>query len=727
MGPSRNSLSTQNTPAGQGLQDLGHPLSGISRVSRACERCRLRKVRCDGHEPCARCREQESNCSYRPGKSRNRPRRPKIQARRPPVQSPTRQSPAIDNPSTTPVPESLSQGVTSPSGYWRVGIQTGIGVSNSETGAFQFYGPSSQYAFLQRVYDRLHPGFEANQFDSAGSVPTGLRAWGLETFIFSSPPHHVPQPRVESFLPRNLGELFIRSYFKLVHPQMPILVYADVMAQWAQSWKPPASKNNPVRAREILHMVLAIGALVAPPSGSEALALSNSWAEYFAQSVDIPLSVMTEPTLQLVHTLLLKALYAQQVMRPNETYLHLGYAVRAALALGINRAPVVNGYGSNMHHLKMTIWLTFAFERVTALLVGRPSCLRDEQIDAPYPQDQPPPPAVGDLSPQLAIDRSAFVRVLADIGKLADGILTRIYPLGTLSAAEQYLVESNMQELDARLLAIAEQLPDYLNFLDEDSSVGDGWQEIQRLHLGLLYHTLRMLIHRPVVVFTTFFDSNREAQQHARGVIQLQESIDISISSARNIIRFAQESLGTRQPDARSDGSLASYLVAACITLLYQVLDPATAIAYAKETFAVVEQAVQCLDNMNHLGPRTGKILSTEILRIAKGVFCSSTREDPLDLSLINEFPWLDVSPSTEMDLTGPLPDPTLGGTSITQHLRAWPFQLDLTAAEPATIDPTTNPPTADPSFVNSNLDLNQSRYSAAAHLVPDTLASCFI
>ncbi|PYH85218.1 hypothetical protein BO82DRAFT_423911 [Aspergillus uvarum CBS 121591] len=175
-------------------------------------------------------------------------------------------------------------------------------------------------------------------------------------------------------------------------------------------------------------------------------------------------------------------------------------------------------------------------------------------------------PAQCTISSQLAIDRSAFVRVLAEIGKLVDGILTRIFPLGTLCAAEQYLVESNMQELDAH----------------EDSSVGEGWQEIQRLHLGLLYHTMRMLIHRPMVVFTTFFDLNREAQQHAPGVIRLQESIDISMSSACNIIRFAQESLGTRQPDARSDKSLASYLVAACITLLYQVLDPATAIAYAK-------------------------------------------------------------------------------------------------------------------------------------------------
>ena len=57
-------------------------------------------------------------------------------------------------------------------------------------------------------------------------------------------------------------------------------------------------------------MVLAIGALVSPIVGTDGLDGTNEWAEYFSRNVDIPLSVLSEPTLQLVHILLLK-------VRPN--------------------------------------------------------------------------------------------------------------------------------------------------------------------------------------------------------------------------------------------------------------------------------------------------------------------------------------------------------------------------------------------------------------------------
>jgi hypothetical protein len=36
----------------------------IKRVRKACDRCRLRKVRCDGSNPCVRCRADNANCVF---------------------------------------------------------------------------------------------------------------------------------------------------------------------------------------------------------------------------------------------------------------------------------------------------------------------------------------------------------------------------------------------------------------------------------------------------------------------------------------------------------------------------------------------------------------------------------------------------------------------------------------------------------------------------------------
>ncbi|KAJ5322391.1 hypothetical protein N7452_010680 [Penicillium brevicompactum] len=528
---------------------------------------------------------------------------------------------------------------------WRESLRAGTGVSDSRTGAFQFYGPSSHFAFVQRIYERLNNQPHNPRVSSPASpIPDGVRTWGLERFLFSAPEQQrVSDNPKEAFLSRSMGERFIRNYFKIIHPQLPILIYSDVMSQWASSWDPP-SRHSPRRDRKLVYMVLAFGARVSPCRDQDSLELTNEWAEYLLSKTDISMSVLSEPTMQLVQFFLLKAAYAQQLMRPNETYLYLGYASRTATSLGINRSPILAAPGSQTHQMRLTFWVMFATEKITALLVGRPSSLRDDQIDAPYPCEQPrfTEDAMREdgLFMHGHID-STYVRLMVEIGILADKILIGIYSLEELTAEEQYLIEQRMVECEARLELISKSLPSHLNFLDEESAVGEDWQEIQRLNLGLVYHSMRMLIHRPVMVFATFFPSNFVAQLHAPGVIQLQQSISASITSARSIILLASDSFFTRQPDTRYDGSLAIYIVAACITLLYEVLDSANAISNAKETFTSVEQAIQCLDAMTHLGPQTGRKMSVDIMHMAKNAFFSSPRAQVVEESLIDEFPWL--------------------------------------------------------------------------------------
>lgn len=334
-------------------------------------------------------------------------------------------------------------------------------------------------------------------------------------------------------------------------------------------------------------------------------------------------------------------MYAQQVMRPNETYMYMGYAARSAMALGINRGTVVNRAGLDTHHIQVTFWMTYALERITALIVGRPSAFRDDQIDAPYPPDESAEYSI--LNQQVTQKDLPFVRTMARIGKLADDILTGIYTSEeTLSITSQYLIENNIVKYESALEKLTQHLPVYLNFLDGELPIGEDWQETQRLHTGLLFYTLRLLLHRPVLLFTTNFSCNLEAQAHAPGVIQLQESIIASNTCAKNIIQFAHESLFTRLPVARSDGSLASYLVAACVTLLYEVLDPAITPVYAKETFTAVEKAIKCLDCMKHLGPTTGKALSADIMYMAQNALSSSSGDLGIDQHLMDEFPWLE-------------------------------------------------------------------------------------
>lgn len=150
------------------------------------------------------------------------------------------------------------------------------------------------------------PGSE----DREPEIPTAIRNWRLERFLFSMPRETVSQPSFGAFFPRSLGDLFIRSYFKLVHPQLPILDYQKVLSEWEASWKahdvidkqPEVSRQN----KEVLFMALAIGARVCPTMNQDSFKLADTWAEHFSQRVEIPLSALEEPSLHLVRVFLLK-------------------------------------------------------------------------------------------------------------------------------------------------------------------------------------------------------------------------------------------------------------------------------------------------------------------------------------------------------------------------------------------------------------------------------------
>ncbi|KAF6799526.1 C6 transcription factor [Colletotrichum sojae] len=474
--------------------------------------------------------------------------------------------------------------------------------------------------------------------------------------------------------PRTVGDRFLRNYFKIVHPQIPILSYAEVISQWSQLWEMrPAS--SPRWMKEIVFTVLAIGARVCPVMGQKDLDSAEAWGEYFTQAVDIPITAMREPSLQLVHLLLLKATYAQHGLRPNDTFFYIGCAARTCIAMGYNRSIVVEGFGQKSKHYRLTFWITYIMDRATTLMSGRPSSFRDEDIDTPFPQNSSEIGVLQEINsipPCGLITDGSFVRVMARMGKIADCIMSGIYSSQKVSDARDLLMESNIHGCESALGAIFQDFPDFLDFRNTEGPIGTDWQEVQRLHVGIIYYMLLILVHRPALVFTSFFSSVTEAQSVIPPSFNIRQSIETLNASARGMIRLAHESLSMRQPDARSDSSLAIYLVAACVTLLYGVLGPETTPDHARDTFLSVEEAIHCLEGMKHFGPMTGKTLSTDIMRMAKNVLSCPTGSVLTDIGneFMAAFPWLDNDAS---DINGEA-IPRNEHETLARNLQSWFF-----------------------------------------------------
>lgn len=333
-------------------------------------------------------------------------------------------------------------------------------------------------------------------------------------------------------------------------------------------------------------------------------------------------------------------MYALQAMRPNDAYLYLGHAARSALAIGMNKEQVCSCDGLDTHRLRLTFWAIYALERLSSLYTGRPSTLHDDHIDAGYPEDHPDVPS----EPPCTIPGAdaTYVRALAELGRLAEKITRGIYsPRQLRTIPDIAAIVATSVECDASLETLMRSLPPHLRFFDAAAPPGETWQEMQRAHLGMNFHLVRVLLHRPALTYASFFTLRAAAGESAATAFDLCHSIDLTVASAKKLIELASD-LCCNRLSGIQDCGVAFFLVSASVTLLYDVLDPETSAAHAKASFTVVEKAVECLGKMQHIGPLTGKAVSMDVMHVAKDALLCRGEDFGLEQSFTDFFPWIE-------------------------------------------------------------------------------------
>ncbi|CAD0024607.1 unnamed protein product [Aureobasidium pullulans] len=551
------------------------------RTSRACNVCRARKVKCDGNLPCRKCAQSRIDCIYPGGvKSRSdgtkRPIAPKpTQQRKEPSEAGTDQA-------TQPNTRTYDDPVTNKK---QQELRAGIGAFDRNTDAYQFYGPSSHFSFVQRLYQRIRRQSNA-PLNVLPQLPEGLRQWGIERQIFthgdekSSQKSTIPDG---SFLPKELGEAFISAYFTLMHPQGPILIECEVRQTWNVMWTGPglAPEHSKKFAKEkaILYMVLAIGARLTD-YGDASPSSSDEWAHHFYERAGVPTDSFEETSLLGTHLLLMR--------------------------------------------------------RMMSMFTGRPSCFLDDLIDAPYPDDFPQSDGGGQNI------EFAYIRAMAVLGKISERIMVGNYsPTRAKRVADLTEVNRVNGECSQALRDLLDTLPSYLHFFDDKTPTGEAWQEVQRSCLGATYHVACILINRPALVYVTFFDSKQQAQESIGDRIDIQRDINLTVSSAKDLISLVHDSFFNRCPAMRRDGNMVYFIVSACLVLLFDVLDTETTPAHAREVFQAVEKGLKCLDRIDHIGSTTGRAISLDVMKIAKDALKSTEPTSHLGSNLMESFTWL--------------------------------------------------------------------------------------
>ncbi|KAL2697412.1 hypothetical protein AAEP93_011316 [Penicillium crustosum] len=271
---------------------LGHSLS--SRLRRACEECRRRKLKCDGHEPCRSCAERSSPCVFG-------------QVRRRKTASPHHQ-----------------ELVTSTANFNAAKLIQPFHATHQESSLGEemicnaFFGPSSNISLLLNLYHLLPSSWIGGCHSGHDEITLAnncLDAFGYRRLIFPNSQHDLHSSTSQDtkinlgLLPFTLANRFLRNYTSTLLYMLPFQPAASLERWLNQLYCPGAPRNSSPAQHAVLFAALSIGTTFTE---------QDHWGERLFQQAKF----------------LEYAQYEWQVGRVDSAYALLGDATRRSFAAG---------------------------------------------------------------------------------------------------------------------------------------------------------------------------------------------------------------------------------------------------------------------------------------------------------------------------------------------------------------------------------------------------------
>ncbi|KAF7542638.1 hypothetical protein G7Z17_g11397 [Cylindrodendrum hubeiense] len=480
--------------------------SSQSRIAQACDRCRSKKIRCDGIRPtCSQCSNVGFECRTSDKLSRRafpRGYTESLEERVRQLEAETRElkdlldekDEKIDmlskmhgnrrRPSmvSSPVPvspEARAEAHAAKEDTFRVqAAPLLLGVENSDS---YFMGASSGRTFIESFKRKIQ---EAGKPTTDFNPEAFLHIQGCESLGPKSSDVRIP--------PRLFSDRCVNVYFQEWAPLFPILhkptflhVYEEFVAD------PEKVKSNHKLAQ--LYLVFNIAGLSSDAPDLPQLAICE---QQWQKALD---AVLMENTMNTLQCLTLALLYCTMRSDYKRLQHYKGIAIGLSHRLGLHQSQKRFSFGAlTIETRKKVFWTLYTLDCFSAAILGLPKLLREEDIQAEYPADtddeyvtekgfQPTLPGeYTRLSSALALFRGT--RILAKV-------LEKNYP----ASSSHDLSLQQMSSLDTELDAWYDNLPAHLrlNFAQDKPSTDVTGSRSPLL--ALAYYYIRTLIYRPAV------------------------------------------------------------------------------------------------------------------------------------------------------------------------------------------------------------------------------------
>ncbi|ATY63501.1 Fungal specific transcription factor [Cordyceps militaris] len=482
------------------------------KIDVACDRCRSRKVKCDGVRPacghCSRKLDQRDKCHYGgssnvspPPNSANAASLPshnkaaisndsepaRITAHRlnngagrplrgalPPVHRPIEARPAPTSSDFAQPHSSLQAGEARPA--HTADSMTAIGDETTT----EFFGSSSAGSFTAQIKAAV----DSRLGRSPNSHPTGTQGPGhLPTAQLAFKRRHDPK---NALLPtRRLADELMRTYWLYIDPLYPFLnkrhwddCYTRLFAG------EPLDTDEPVFLAS-LNIVFALSTQL--HEGQDATVRNDTSQDYFQRAQDlVQLTIWDPGSLQVVQYLLITSQYLQSTNSPHQTWMVVGLAVRTAQSLGLHLPETSAAKASTTdRELYRKLWYgCVLMDRMVALTHGRPAMISAELASSV------PLPALAEEGSQTLDDSTdvAFFVKSVELYEINQKLVETLYSGPTQRAQ--------------RLKPSQRAVSDLANIVQIDGDMSD-WE--QSLPKQLQQHTLGTIAARPSIILRLRF------------------------------------------------------------------------------------------------------------------------------------------------------------------------------------------------------------------------------
>ncbi|KAH6988534.1 fungal-specific transcription factor domain-containing protein [Ilyonectria destructans] len=548
-------------PAGHGDEIQASVRRPRKQVSRACDWCRARKIRCDNAQPCKACRQRNAQCTHKgiDDEPRTLPQalreveRLKQRVREleanllstanrasipTPDHTPSFSSPGFDG-------QVFSQGapshISSPPTFsciskpqWK-----GIYVDTARSNQPSYYGAASSFYFVSRIGGYLGKALQQPCADQSMQ----LRAPSKNVHIDAATRDDVEDPAAAAnerarFMTRPQEESLLRLFWEGYHCILPIIDEVEFRKHYASLWEPSrlCRKQCPL-VDIILALCLQYGYAYIPhattnPSGGEAsledATIAGRW--YYRRSQSLLMADLESPSTTTVQSYLFASVYLCCASFQNMSHIITAQAIRTAQVLGLHVEPPADMPSGEKELRKRIWWMLWTLDAKISSKLGRPFLIDGSQVTVTMLSDDMETASyngatLGSYGPNVtwlsyAIHHQQLFLTMINVH---DALWTRFGQVISQNGLSCLYTDPDAVEVCAKLLAT--RIPAMKAWVDtvpvelkmqrrgggepystgclavEIEALAPTWLQRQRVCLELSYHNVLINLTRPFITF----------------------------------------------------------------------------------------------------------------------------------------------------------------------------------------------------------------------------------